>query len=182
MPFTASFCRGQDGSGLAANLSMPQHFIVSRTALKVLALTLCMALPVAAGEPINPTAYWAGRDVVNPVHDNIFLHVSPEVGHSLIISLVYFSFWLGALGWDIFSTLQFDLRLVRETKWQNPLSVINSLAYVLSRYFTFAWILKCVLDGFTASADCRIRLVQSASLYGVAVCSSECGRAISDIK
>lgn len=142
--------------------------------LWLLAIAAMTSLPVSAGEYIDPNAYWAKGDVVNPIHDNIFLHVTPEVGHQLIISLVYFSFWLGALGWDIFSTIQFDFRLFRETQWKNPFSILNSLAYILSRYFTFAWILKCVLDGFTASADCRIRLVQSASLYGVAVCSSEC--------
>ncbi|CAO1623479.1 unnamed protein product [Sympodiomycopsis kandeliae] len=131
-----------------------------------------MASDTSSGQTVNPHAYWARNDVINPIHDNIFLHVSPEVGHTLIISLVYFSFWLGALGWDIFSTVAFDFRLFRETKWRSPFSVVNSLAYLLSRYFTFAWILKCVLDGFTASRDCRERLVQSASLYGVAVCST----------
>lgn len=109
---------------------------------------------------------------VNPHNDNIFLHITAEEGHSVIVSLIYFSFWLGALGWDIFSTLQFDWRVLRETNWKSLFSIANSLAYYVSRYGTFAWILRCLLDGITASNNCLHRFTISASLYGVCVCGT----------
>lgn len=165
--------RGQTGAPVFA-ASLPRNtFTITNAVLCLASLSL---LPAArASQPFIPNTQAQAyvRDVVNPKNDNIFLHVSPEAGHRLIISLIYFSFWLGALGWDIFSTIQFDWRLVRETNWKSPFSICNTVAYWFSRYFTFGWLVRCVLDGITASDNCRGRLVLSASLYGVAVCSSE---------
>lgn len=110
---------------------------------------------------------------VNPRRDNIFLHLTPEQGHDVIVILIYFSFWLGALGWDIFSTLQFDLRIVRETNWRSTFSILNSLAYFVSRYGTFAWMIRSMLDGITISDNCSHSFSISASLYGVCVCGSK---------
>lgn len=115
----------------------------------------------------------AASDALNPTDDNIFLHLTPQQSRDHIIVLIYLSFWLGALGWDIFSTLNFDWRIVRETNWRSVFSVVNSLTYFVSRYTTFAWILRTILEGLTKSENCRSNYVASASLYGVCVCSSE---------
>ncbi len=37
--------------------------------------------------------------VVNPSTDNIFRHVNPQSAHAAIVALIYFSMWMGALGW-----------------------------------------------------------------------------------
>ncbi|CAO1628547.1 unnamed protein product [Parajaminaea phylloscopi] len=133
--------------------------------VRAIVLAGCVA---AAMGPSPAAAYTA----INPYNDNIFLHLTAEQGHAIIISLIYFSFWLGALGWEIISTLPFDLRVLRETNWASLFSIANSLAYYISRYGTFAWILRCLLDGITASDNCSRSFSISASLYGVCVCGT----------
>lgn len=97
------------------------------------------------------------------------VRIEPELNQT-ISNL--FSLGLGAIGWDCFSTISFDWRLLRETRWKSPFSAANSLAYWLSRYVTFGWILRTCMDGITASDRCVDRLKVSASLYGIAVCST----------
>lgn len=113
------------------------------------------------------------RDIINPKNDNIFRYLSPQLAHQTLIGIIYMSFWLGASGWDIVCSLTFDLRVIRETRYRSFFSVINSLAYLVSRYSTFIWLLRSLLDAISAIDDCPSRFNASAVLYGFVVCSSE---------
>lgn len=130
------------------------------------------ALLVVACLAVVPSPAQADQ-IINPKHDNIFLNVSPEEGHRVLISIIYNSFWLGALGWDVFSTIHFDWRVAKETNYRSVFSVCNTLAYWISRYFTFLWVLRVLIDAITLSDDCAGRFRTSASFYGVCVCGSE---------
>lgn len=90
------------------------------------------------------------------------------------LSIVYASFWLGALGWEVFLTTPFDYRLLTETNWKSFLSAVHSLAYFFSRFSTLAFIVLFVHQQSTRTDACFRTLVSTASMFSISVCSSEC--------
>ncbi|CEH18067.1 hypothetical protein CBOM_04494 [Ceraceosorus bombacis] len=109
---------------------------------------------------------------INPSDDSVFLHVSPAESQAIVAGLVYFSLWLGALGWDVVSTLGFDLMLVRNTNWRSIPSGIHSIAYMLSRYLNVAWICMAVTTPIVRSNDCHIRAITSATLFALGLAAT----------
>lgn len=137
--------------------------------IALMAVTGAQGQGIPANEPTSPFP----RDVINPKDDSVFYYLPPQLAHQALIGIIYMSFWLGASGWDIASTITFDLRVVKETRYRSFFSVVNSLAYLTSRYFTFIWLLRSLLDAISAIDDCPSRFEVSAVLYGFVVCSSE---------
>ncbi|PWN19689.1 hypothetical protein BCV69DRAFT_299999 [Microstroma glucosiphilum] len=142
---------------------------VSASAGLVVAL---VAATGAQGRDVHIATTSFPRDVTNPKDDNVFQYLSPQLTHQALIGIIYISFWLGATGWDIVSTMTFDLRVVRETRYKSFFSVVNSLAYLISRYFTFIWLLRSLLDAISAIDDCHSHYEVSAVLYGFVVVST----------
>lgn len=88
--------------------------------------------------------------------------------------LVYTSFWLGALGWEVLLTIPFEIRLLVETNWKSLLSVIHSVSYFLSRYATLSFIAYFIYMASPAQDNCQSEYKVSGSLFTVSVCTSEC--------
>lgn len=88
-------------------------------------------------------------------------------------SLVYTSFWLGALAWEVLLTTPFDYRLLVETNWRSFLSAIHSLAYFLSRYATLLFIVLFVHQEGTRTDVCDQTLTSTAAIFSLSVCASE---------
>lgn len=107
--------------------------------------------------------------VVNPSTDNIFRHVNPQSAHAAIVALIYFSMWMGALGWDIVSTIHFDLRLVKETLWSSSFSALYSVAYLLSRYMSLAWLITVVTNSVIMTNRCDAWMKGSTAMFSVAI-------------
>ncbi|GAC77031.1 hypothetical protein PANT_24c00012 [Moesziomyces antarcticus T-34] len=107
--------------------------------------------------------------VVNPSTDNIFRHVNPQSAHAAIVALIYFSTWMGALGWDIVSTIHFDLRLVKETLWSSSFSALYSVAYLLSRYMSLAWLITVVTNSVIMTNRCDAWMKGSTAMFSVAI-------------
>lgn len=107
--------------------------------------------------------------VVNPSSDNIFRHVNPQSAHAAIVALIYFSMWMGALGWDIVSTIHFDLRLVKETSWSSSFSALYSVAYLLSRYMSLAWLITVVTNSVIMTNRCDAWMKGSTAMFSVAI-------------
>ncbi|KAL9935601.1 hypothetical protein V8E36_005178 [Tilletia maclaganii] len=68
--------------------------------------------------------------------------------------LMYATVWLGAVGWDILSTISFDLRLVRQTSWKSFPSAVHSTGYLLSRYSTLTWLTVTICNLVIPTRDC----------------------------
>ncbi|SPO31674.1 uncharacterized protein UTRI_06627_B [Ustilago trichophora] len=107
--------------------------------------------------------------VVNPTSDNIFRHVNTESAHAAIIGLIYFSMWMGALGWDIVSTIPFDVRLIKETTWSSSFSSIYSIAYLLSRYVSLTWLITAVTNSVIMTNRCDAWMKGSTALFSIAI-------------
>ncbi|KAJ9476191.1 hypothetical protein PHBOTO_006314 [Pseudozyma hubeiensis] len=107
--------------------------------------------------------------VVNPTSDNIFRHVDSESAHAAIIGLIYFSMWMGALGWDIVSTIPFDVRVVKETTWSSSFSSIYSIAYLLSRYVSLSWLITAVTNSVIMTNQCDAWMKGSTALFSVGI-------------
>ncbi|SJX66446.1 uncharacterized protein SRS1_11256 [Sporisorium reilianum f. sp. reilianum] len=107
--------------------------------------------------------------VVNPSSDNIFRHVDPQSAHAAIIGLIYFSMWMGALGWDIVSTIPFDVRVIRETTWSSSFSCIYSIAYLLSRYVSLSWLITAVTNSVIMTDHCDAWMKGSTALFSIAI-------------
>ncbi|GAC95015.1 hypothetical protein PHSY_002590 [Pseudozyma hubeiensis SY62] len=107
--------------------------------------------------------------VVNPTSDNIFRHVDSENAHAAIIGLIYFSMWMGALGWDIVSTVPFDVRVVKETTWSSSFSSIYSIAYLLSRYVSLSWLITAVTNSVIMTNQCDAWMKGSTALFSVGI-------------
>ncbi|SAM86272.1 uncharacterized protein UBRO_08720 [Ustilago bromivora] len=107
--------------------------------------------------------------VVNPISDNIFRHVNSDNAHAAIIGLVYFSMWMGALGWDIVSTIHFDIRLIKETTWSSSFSSIYSIAYLLSRYVSLSWLITAVTNSVIMTDKCDAWMKGSTALFSIAI-------------
>lgn len=107
--------------------------------------------------------------VVNPASDNVFRHVDYENAHAAIIGLIYFSMWMGALGWDIVSTASFDIRVIRETNWYSSFSGIYSIAYLLSRYVSLSWLITVVTNSVIMTDRCDAWMKGSTALFSVAI-------------
>ncbi|KAJ1021934.1 hypothetical protein NDA16_003696 [Ustilago loliicola] len=107
--------------------------------------------------------------VVNPTTDNIFRHVNTESAHAAIIGLIYFSMWMGALGWDIVSTIHFDIRVIKETTWSSSFSSIYSIAYLLSRYVSLSWLITAVTNSVIMTNDCDAWMKGSTALFSIAI-------------
>ena len=107
--------------------------------------------------------------VVNPTSDNIFRHVNTESAHAAIIGLIYFSMWMGALGWDIVSTIPFDVRVIKETTWSSSFSSIYSIAYLLSRYISLSWLITVVTNSVIMTNSCDSWMKGSTALFSIAI-------------
>ena len=107
--------------------------------------------------------------VVNPTSDNIFRHVNTESAHAAIIGLIYFSMWMGALGWDIVSTISFDVRVIKETTWSSSFSSIYSIAYLLSRYVSLSWLITAVTNSVIMTNRCDAWMKGSTALFSIAI-------------
>lgn len=107
--------------------------------------------------------------VVNPSSDNIFRHVDPQSAHAAIIGLIYFSMWMGALGWDIVSTISFDVRLIKETTWSSSFSCIYSISYLLSRYISLSWLVTAVTNSVIMTDRCDAWMKGSTALFSIAI-------------
>ncbi|KAN0062327.1 hypothetical protein ACQY0O_005209 [Thecaphora frezii] len=107
--------------------------------------------------------------LINPSGDNIFRHVDTKNAHAAIIGLIYFSMWMGALGWDIASTVFFDFRVLRETRWSSVVSSVYSVAYLLSRYVSLAWIVTAVTNSIIMTPSCDPWMKASTALFSVAI-------------
>lgn len=107
--------------------------------------------------------------VVNPTSDNIFRHVNTESAHAAIIGLIYFSMWMGALGWDIVSTIPFDFRVIKETNWSSSFSSIYSIAYLLSRYVSLSWLITAVTNSVIMTNRCDAWMKGSTALFSIAI-------------
>lgn len=107
--------------------------------------------------------------VVNPTSDNIFLHVNSETAHAAIIGLIYSSMWMGALGWDIVSTISFDIRVIKETTWSSSFSSIYSIAYLLSRYVSLSWLVTAVTNSVIMTNHCDAWMKGSTALFSTGI-------------
>ncbi|EPQ25646.1 uncharacterized protein PFL1_06783 [Pseudozyma flocculosa PF-1] len=107
--------------------------------------------------------------LVNPSTDNIFRHIDTQNAHAAIIGLIYFSMWMGALGWDIVSTAPFDIRVIRETTWSSIFSSVYSVAYLLSRYVSLAWIVTAVTNSIIMTSSCDPWMKASTALFSIAI-------------
>ncbi|PWN50544.1 hypothetical protein IE53DRAFT_89531 [Violaceomyces palustris] len=116
--------------------------------------------------------FHSGSFIVNPSSDNVFLHIDAPHAHATIIGLIYFSMWMGALGWDIVSTISFDFRVLRETRWMSVPSAIHSTAYLLSRYASLAYIVTAVTNMVIMTEHCDSWMKGSISLFSIGLCST----------
>lgn len=80
---------------------------------------------------------------------------------------------MGVLGWDIVSTVAFDFRLLRETSWSSVPSACHSIAYYLSRYANFAYIVLNVVNSVAPSNSCNAAGKAASALLGIGLCASE---------
>ncbi|SNX87913.1 uncharacterized protein MEPE_06624 [Melanopsichium pennsylvanicum] len=101
--------------------------------------------------------------------DNVFRHVNTESAHAAIIGLIYYSTWMGALGWDIVSTIPFDVRVIQETSWSSSFSSIYSIAYLLSRYVSLSWLITVVTNSVIMTDTCGAWMKSSIALFSIAI-------------
>ncbi len=77
--------------------------------------------------------------------------------------------WMGALGWDVVSTIPFDVRLIKETTWSSGFSSIYSIAYLLSRYASLSWLITAVTNSVIMTDRCDAWMKGSTALFSVAI-------------
>ena len=82
--------------------------------------------------------------------------------------------WMGALGWDIVSTIFFDIRVIRETKWRSVFSACYSIAYLLSRYVSLAWLITAVTNSVIMTKSCDAWMKGSTALFSIGISATMC--------
>ncbi|KAK0552330.1 hypothetical protein OC846_002931 [Tilletia horrida] len=109
---------------------------------------------------------------LSPKFQNVFWYLTPNEAYVYQIGLMYATLWLGAIGWDILSTLSFDVRLVRQTKWRSFPSTVHSLAYMFSRFGTLIWLVITVANLVTPSLHCQPTARAAYFAFAISIAST----------
>ncbi|KAK0529421.1 hypothetical protein OC835_004337 [Tilletia horrida] len=99
-------------------------------------------------------------------YQSVFWYLNPFQAYALQIGL-----WLGAIGWDILSTLSFDLRLARQTNWRSFPSSVHSVGYYLSRYATLAWLIITICNLVIPTRDCMPKTRAAGFFFALSISS-----------
>ncbi|KAE8222378.1 hypothetical protein CF319_g4416 [Tilletia indica] len=108
---------------------------------------------------------------VSAHYQNVFWYLNPPEAYALQVGLIYATVWLGAIGWDILSTLSFDLRLIRQTRWRSFPSTVHSLGYLCSRYSTLIWLIITIASLVVPSLDCQPKTRASGVAFALSIAS-----------